>query len=362
MARRKNAKILPVDSEHSAVFQALQAGRREEVRRVVLTASGGPFRTFSPEQLAQVTVADALAHPTWAMGPKITVDSATLMNKALEIIEARWLFDLSADQIAVVIHPQSIVHSMVEYRDGSVIAQLSPPDMKLPIQYALTWPERREGVAAKLDWSRAMELRFEPPDFERFGALRLGLEAAAAGGTAGAVLNGANEAAVAAFLDGRLRFHQIVPACQSVLENHNFNPNPSLEQVLEADRWARQEVLRWMYAIGLTVVILKVAVGLGFVIFVHELGHFAVAKLCGVKCEKFYLGFDIAGLKFCKFRWGETEYGIGILPLGGYVKMLGQEDNPGQARARRWSGRSRRRKGERGRGREQERAGHFSAQ
>ena len=172
LARRKNARILPVDSEHSAVFQALQAGRREEVRRVVLTASGGPFRTFTAEQLAQVTVADALAHPTWAMGPKITVDSATLMNKALEIIEARWLFDLRADQIAVVIHPQSIVHSMVEYRDGSVIAQLSPPDMRLPIQYALTWPERREGVAAKLDWSRAMELRFEPPDFERFGALR----------------------------------------------------------------------------------------------------------------------------------------------------------------------------------------------
>lgn len=245
LARRKNAKIIPVDSEHSAVFQALQAGRREEVRRVVLTASGGPFRTFTPEQLAQVTVADALAHPTWAMGPKITVDSATLMNKALEIIEARWLFDLRADQISVVIHPQSIVHSMVEYMDGSVIAQLSPPDMKLPIQYALTWPHRREGVAAKLDWSRAMELRFEPPDFERFDALRLGLEAAAAGGTAGAVINGANEAAVAEFLDGRLGFHQIVPACRSVLQNHNFNPNPSLEQALEADGWARQEVLRW---------------------------------------------------------------------------------------------------------------------
>jgi len=244
LARGTNARILPVDSEHSAVFQALEAGRREEVRRVVLTASGGPFRTFTSEQLAQVTVADALAHPTWAMGPKISVDSATLMNKALEIIEARWLFDLSAEQIAVVIHPQSIVHSMVEYRDGSVIAQLSPPDMKLPIQYALTWPERREGVAAKLDWSRAMELHFEPPDLERFGALRLGLEVAAAGGTAGAVLNGANEAAVAAFLDGRLSFCEIVPACQSILQNHNFDPNPSLEQVLEADRWARQEVLR----------------------------------------------------------------------------------------------------------------------
>lgn len=244
LARKNNAKILPVDSEHCAVFQALQAGRRDEVRRVVLTASGGPFRTFTPEQLAQVTVADALAHPTWAMGPKITVDSATLMNKALEIIEARWLFELSADQIAVVIHPQSIVHSMVEYKDGSVIAQLSPPDMKLPIQYALTWPQRCEGIAAKLDWSQTMDLRFEPPDFERFGALRLGLEVAEAGGTAGAVLNGANEAAVAAFLDRRLGFREIVPACQSVLQNHQFDPNPSLEQVLEADRWARQEVLR----------------------------------------------------------------------------------------------------------------------
>jgi 1-deoxy-D-xylulose-5-phosphate reductoisomerase len=244
LARRRKAKILPVDSEHSAVFQALEAGRHEEVRRVVLTASGGPFRTLSLEQLANVTVADALAHPTWAMGPKITVDSATLMNKALEIIEARWLFDLSADQIAVVIHPQSVVHSMVEYRDGSVIAQLSPPDMKLPIQYALTWPERRESVAAKLDWSRAMDLRFEPPDFERFEALGLGLEVAAAGGTAGAVLNGANEAAVASFLDRRLSFREIVPACRSVVQNHNYDPNPSLEQVLEADRWARQEVLR----------------------------------------------------------------------------------------------------------------------
>jgi len=246
LAHEKQAKILPVDSEHSAVFQALQAGRREEVRRVVLTASGGPFLAYTNEQLARVTVAEALAHPTWAMGPKITVDSATLMNKALEIIEARWLFDLTADQIGVVIHPQSIVHSMVEYRDGSVIAQLSPPDMRLPIQYALTWPERRDGVGAKFDWGRATDLHFEPPDFERFSALQLGLDVAKTGGTAGAVLNGANEAAVAAFLDGRLAFHEIVPACRSILQNHNFDPKPSLAQVLEADRWARQEVLRWI--------------------------------------------------------------------------------------------------------------------
>jgi 1-deoxy-D-xylulose-5-phosphate reductoisomerase len=246
LARRKNVKILPVDSEHSAVFQALQAGKSEEVRRIILTASGGPFRTFSSSQLAQVTVADALSHPTWAMGPKITVDSATLMNKALEIIEARWLFNLRADQISVVIHPQSIVHSMVEYRDGSVVAQMSQPDMKLPIQYALMWPERREGVAARLDWSRSMDLRFDPPDLERFGAIRLGLEAAAAGGTAGAAINGANEAAVAAFLAGRLRFDAIVRVCKTVLENHHFEPAPTLEQAFAVDRWARQEVERWI--------------------------------------------------------------------------------------------------------------------
>lgn len=248
LAKQKHAPLVPVDSEHSAVLQALQAGRREEVRRVVLTASGGPFRSYTTEQLTEVSVADALVHPTWKMGRKITIDSATMMNKALEMIAARWLFDLQPDQIGVVIHPQSIVHSMVEFNDGSVIAQLGPPDMKLPIQYALTWPARCPGVAEKLDWSRAMALTFEPPDLERFAALEVGLQVARDGGTAGAVLNGANEGAVTAFLDGRLRFHEIVPACKSVLENHNFDPDPHLEQLLELDRWARQEVLRWVCA------------------------------------------------------------------------------------------------------------------
>ena len=246
LARENNATILPVDSEHSAVFQALAAGSRDEVRRVVLTASGGPFRTHTAEQLAEVTVDDALAHPTWNMGPKITVDSATLMNKALEIIEARWLFDLEAERIGVVIHPQSIVHSMVEYIDGSIIAQLSPPDMKLPIQYALGWPKRYEGVAQKLDWSEAFRLDFEPPDFTRFGALELGLEVARSGGTAGAVLNAANEAAVAAFLAGRLGFTKIVPVCRRILDEHQFDSDPSLERLFELDRWARQEVSRWI--------------------------------------------------------------------------------------------------------------------
>ncbi len=248
LAKDRGAAILPVDSEHSAVFQALQAGRREEVKRVLLTASGGPFRTYSEAQLAAVTVADALDHPTWDMGRKITIDSATLMNKALEIIEARWLFDLEPDQICVVIHPQSIVHSLVEFIDGSIIAQMSVPDMKLPIQYALSWPHRRVGVVETLDWSRALRLDFEPPDFERFAALRLGLEVARAGGTAGAVLNGANETAVAAFLAGELAFREIVPLVQDVLKHHDFDPNPTLDQLLAADRWARQEALRWVCA------------------------------------------------------------------------------------------------------------------
>ncbi len=245
LAQRRGARIVPVDSEHSAVFQALQAGKREEVRRIILTASGGPFRNHTAEQLAEVTIEDALRHPTWTMGPKITVDSATMMNKALEIIEARWLFDLRPEQIDVVVHPQSIVHSLVEFVDGSVVAQLSSPDMKLPIQYALTYPQRTTGIAARLDFSERMRLDFEPPDQDRFPALALGLEVARAGGTAGAVLNAANEAAVAEFLSGKLRFIDIVPSCRAVLDQHEFDPSPSLEQLFEIDAWARQEVVRW---------------------------------------------------------------------------------------------------------------------
>jgi 1-deoxy-D-xylulose-5-phosphate reductoisomerase len=248
LAAEKRAPILPVDSEHGAIFQAMQSGRHDEVARIILTASGGPFRTRTADQLSEVSVEEALAHPTWDMGPKITIDSATLMNKALEIIEARWLFDMPSERIAVMIHPQSIVHSMVEFVDGSVLAQMSPPDMKLPIQYALTWPERRPGVAARIDWRQMLQLDFHPPDFQRFGALELGLEVAGKGGTSGAVLNGANEAAVAAFIDGRLGFDQIVPACRDVLRNHNYDPSPTLADVLAADRWARKEILHWIGA------------------------------------------------------------------------------------------------------------------
>ena len=247
LAQERKAQILPVDSEHSAIFQALHGEHgRGGIRRIILTASGGPFRNRKLADLSNVTVEEALAHPTWKMGKKITVDSATLMNKALEIIEARWLFGVDADQITVVIHPQSIVHSMVEFVDGSVIAQLSPPDMRLPIQYALYFPERRPGIARKIDWSTVMELRFEPPDLERFPAIRLGIDVARLGGTAGVVLNAANEAAVEWFLQGRLRFDQIVPICAKVLDAHSFDPSPTLETIFGLDAWARKEVARWI--------------------------------------------------------------------------------------------------------------------
>jgi 1-deoxy-D-xylulose-5-phosphate reductoisomerase len=245
LARRRGAHVLPVDSEHSAVFQAMQAGRRSEVQRIVLTASGGPFRGKKAAELAEVTAAQALRHPTWRMGPKITIDSATLMNKALEVIEARWLFDLEPEQIEVIIHPESIIHSFVEFTDGSVLAQLSPPDMRLPIQYALTYPERVSGPARRLSWAELATLRFEQPDRETFPALELGFEVARRGGTCGAVLNAANEAAVSRFLAGNLRFLDIPHVCRDVLNHHHFSARPSLAELGTIDRWARQEVDRW---------------------------------------------------------------------------------------------------------------------
>ncbi len=245
-ASRSGAKILPVDSEHSAIFQAIQSGQTSEVSRVILTASGGPFRDFDAEQMKCVTVQQALAHPTWEMGQKITVDSATMMNKALEIIEARWLFDLPPDKIEVVIHPQSIIHSLVEFRDGSVIAQMSPPDMKLPIQYALTYPNRVEGTSPPMDWTQAVSLELFPPDFDRFPALQLGFEVAESGGTSGAVLNAANEAAVTAFLNREISFTDIVTACREILNNHQFETRPSLETLMSLDRWAREEISKWI--------------------------------------------------------------------------------------------------------------------
>jgi 1-deoxy-D-xylulose-5-phosphate reductoisomerase len=245
LARRKHATVLPVDSEHSAIFQAMQAGQREEVSRIVLTGSGGPFRGRSKDSLEDVTKSEALRHPTWRMGEKITVDSATLMNKALEVIEARWLFGLEPDRIGVVIHPESVIHSFVEFTDGSVVAQLSPPDMRLPIQYALTYPERVSGPARRLDWRALGAWHFESPDRETFPAVELGYEVARRGGTCGAVLNAANEVAVGRFLSGELAFLDIPRVCRDALDHHHYSARPDLAELREVDRWARQEVARW---------------------------------------------------------------------------------------------------------------------
>jgi 1-deoxy-D-xylulose-5-phosphate reductoisomerase len=245
LAARRGAQILPIDSEHSAIFQAMQSGKCAEVERIVLTASGGPFRGKNQAELAGVSVEDALRHPTWNMGTKITIDSATLMNKALEVIEARWLFGLDPKRIDVIIHPESVVHSFVEFTDGSVIAQLSPPDMRLPIQYALTYPDRVPGPARRLDWGDLSAWHFEAPDRDTFPALELGYEVARRGGSCGAVLNAANEVAVERFLAGELPFLAIPRACAEVLANHNYSPRPGLAELYTLDRWARQEAKRW---------------------------------------------------------------------------------------------------------------------
>jgi len=239
LAKTTGATILPVDSEHSAIFQAMQCGRREEVKRVILTASGGPLRTWTREQMARATVQDALAHPTWTMGAKVTIDSATMFNKALELIEAAWLFDLRPDEIQIVVHPESVVHSMVEFLDGSVIAQLSPPDMKTPIQYALTYPKRAAGCNRTMDWSKSFALNFQPPDVERFPSLRMAYDVAARGGVLGAVLNAANEVAVDAFVGGTIGLTGIFDVVERTISRAPVQNAPSLVDLLEADAWAR---------------------------------------------------------------------------------------------------------------------------
>jgi 1-deoxy-D-xylulose-5-phosphate reductoisomerase len=239
-AAAKGVQLFPIDSEHSALAQCIRSGRLQELDRVVITASGGPFRTWDAARTAAATPAEALRHPTWQMGRKITIDSATLMNKALEIIEAHWLFGLPAERIEAIVHPQSIVHGMAEFRDGSVIAQLSPPDMKLPIQMALTWPERHTGVAKRLDWSALRRLDFEPVDHDRFPAVRLAHEVIRRGGSAGATLNAANEVAVHAFLDGRIPFGRIAQVVQEALAELPDRPLHALADAEAADAEARR--------------------------------------------------------------------------------------------------------------------------
>jgi 1-deoxy-D-xylulose-5-phosphate reductoisomerase len=237
--RANGVRLLPIDSEHSAIFQALEAGRREDVSRIILTASGGPFRDRGTDELRDVTPTQALAHPNWDMGRKISIDSATLMNKGLEVIEARWLFDVGLEQISVVVHPQSIVHSLVEFVDGSVVAQLGIPDMRIPIAYALSYPERLGLGLSRLSLSQCGSLSFAKPDYDRFPALRLAFEALTQGGTRPAVLNAANEIAVEAFLAGRLAFLDIAPVVAETLARCGDGDEMDLQAVLAADREAR---------------------------------------------------------------------------------------------------------------------------
>jgi 1-deoxy-D-xylulose-5-phosphate reductoisomerase len=239
-ARKRNVTILPIDSEHSAVFQAMQAGRRHEIAKVILTASGGPFRNATKDQIARATPQEALAHPTWRMGGKVTIDSATMFNKGLELIEACWLFDLPAEKIQVTIHPESVIHSMVEFVDGSTVAQLSPPDMRTPIQYALTYPDRLPGCGRRMDWTRQVGLNFEPPDAEKFPALAIAYDVARRGGTLGAVMNAANEVAVEAFLAGRTAFGRISDVVALTIRQHQLVASPAMDDLMEADRWARR--------------------------------------------------------------------------------------------------------------------------
>jgi 1-deoxy-D-xylulose-5-phosphate reductoisomerase len=247
-ARRRGVPILPVDSEHSAIFQAMQSGSAHEIKRIILTASGGPFRNCSADQIESATLDDALNHPTWRMGNKITIDSATMFNKGLELIEACWLFDLPPEKVEIVVHPESVIHSMVEFVDGSVIAQLSPPDMRTPIQYALTYPQRLSGISRTLDLTRAFSLNFHPPDDQRFPALRLARDVARRGATLGAVLNAANEAAVAAFVAGNIPFGGIARAVEHTIQAHAVQAAPTLDDLQEADRWARQTAERFLFS------------------------------------------------------------------------------------------------------------------
>ncbi|HEX6280375.1 MAG TPA: 1-deoxy-D-xylulose-5-phosphate reductoisomerase, partial [Pyrinomonadaceae bacterium] len=242
-AAKSGAEVLPVDSEHNAIHQCLRGEKLSEVKRLMLTASGGPFREKTKDQIASATREEALKHPNWSMGDKITIDSATLMNKGLEVIEARWLFGFDADQISVIVHPQSVVHSMVEMVDGSVIAQMGVTDMRHPIQYALTYPDRQEGSLEPLNLGKLGQLTFEEPDLERFPCLGLAYDALQAGGTMPAVLNAANEIAVKAFLDGKIGLADIPTVNKGVMSEHSAATADSLDSILNADEWARSRAI-----------------------------------------------------------------------------------------------------------------------
>ena len=242
LAKKMGVNIYPVDSEHSAIFQSLNGENHERINKIILTASGGPFRGKKRAELENVTLEDALKHPNWSMGKKITIDSATMVNKGLEVIEARWLFDVDFEKISVVIQPQSIIHSMVEYVDGGIIAQLGMPDMKLPIQYALTYPDRWPMDTPKIDFKRIMGISFEEPDIDTFKGLGMAYEAGKTGGTMPAVFNAANEKAVALFLNNKIKFINIDEIIKDVMENHKVTENPSVEEILNAEAWVYEYI------------------------------------------------------------------------------------------------------------------------
>lgn len=243
-AKRNNVNIFPVDSEHSALFQSLSGNRSQDVDKLILTASGGPFRGYSAKELEKVTLKQALNHPNWSMGNKITIDSATMMNKGLEVIEAKWLFNVELSKIEVLVHPQSIIHSMVSYIDGSIIAQLGVPDMRIPIQLSLTWPERQENSFGRVDFMKLKSLTFEKPEPKVFRCLTFAEQAANTGGSMPTVMNAANEIAVSLFLAGEISFTGIMDLIENVMQNHKMHTNPSLDDIIEADAWGRKETMR----------------------------------------------------------------------------------------------------------------------
>ena len=244
MAKKHGVRILPVDSEHSAIFQCLHGNRHQDVDKLLITASGGPFRGRKKEDLEKVTLQDALKHPNWAMGQKITIDSSTMVNKGLEVMEAHWLFDVDYDRIQVVVQPQSIIHSMVQFVDGAVLAQLGTPDMRVPIEYALFYPERRSLGGDRLDFSTLQSIQFEKPDYETFRGLKLALEAGKAGGSMPTVFNAANERAVALFLKEQIRYTDIVKIIETCMDRHVLIEHPALEEILGTEQWVYQEIER----------------------------------------------------------------------------------------------------------------------
>lgn len=240
LIKEKGVRLFPVDSEHSAIFQCLAGNRKKDVEKIILTASGGPFRGYTEKQLEKVTVEQALNHPNWSMGNKITIDSATMMNKGLEIIEAMWLFNIPASDIEIVVHPESIIHSMVAFKDGSIMAQMGAPDMRIPIQLALTWPDRKENPFRRIDFNKLKTLSFSQPDYDTFRALKLAYKAAEIGGTLPCAMNAANEVAVELFLKGKITFLQIAELISLVMSSHIVNTKPVLDDIIDTDRKSRE--------------------------------------------------------------------------------------------------------------------------